>query len=92
VFNPEEENTELSIFPNPADDKIFVKFNSGQINDEIEVVIYDMVGNEVITLTNVDRNEFIVSTSKLPSGVYICKIANLSGKGHSVNKRFVISR
>jgi hypothetical protein len=92
IFNPEERNLEFNIFPNPASDKIFIEFNSGQIKGGIELVIYDMFGSEVFVLTNVNGNEISIPTNTLPSGVYICRIASLYGERSSAHRRFVISR
>lgn len=57
---------ELSIYPNPASDKIYIVSNN--TIDNIEV--YDILGKRVITLKNVNE----MDVSKLNSGLYLLKI------------------
>ena len=92
IFNPDKNDFDFNIFPNPADDVIIMKFTSLKIKGKMGLEIFDMFGNKVFTKAKFDNIELSVPVNTLPSGVYICRINCLSGDKYSVQKRFVISR
>ncbi|SDH33970.1 T9SS type A sorting domain-containing protein [Winogradskyella thalassocola] len=63
---PTNEITELSVYPNPATDKVNIVSNNPI--DSIEV--YDILGKQVQVLKGADE----VNVSKLESGIYLFKI------------------
>jgi len=76
----------FSIYPNPATDKLIVKFATAGGNNKIE--IYDMPGNLVYSGISGGIREQ-VATDHLSNGMYILKV---TGDNKTVNKKFIISR
>ena len=83
------DNEELIIFPNPANDKLYIKTKSNVHSVNIEV--YDIYGKILIALrrTSFDNGELIidngvgsVNISYLDRGIYFVKV-------NGVTKRFV---
>jgi hypothetical protein len=79
VGNPAVEKSLISVFPNPATDRIFV---SGEEFDMVK--LYDINGREVISRT-ANSNTIAVNLDNLASGIYIVKIM-LRGKTVAVEK------
>ncbi|MGJ8685204.1 MAG: S8 family serine peptidase [Nonlabens sp.] len=75
--SPDELNT-FSIYPNPATDHFTVAFNNQLSGDKIDVVLYDVLGQEVMS-KSYDNNgifEQRISTSSLDSGIYLVRVGN----------------
>lgn len=71
----------LSIYPNPANDKINVQLLSGNIND-LRIEIMDVIGKNVmiINLKNLENTSGqLINVSSLPKGVYILN-TSVNGK------------
>jgi len=78
------ELSEFSLYPNPANDHLFI--NSPQTISEI--AIYDITGKEVLRLENISNNQ--INISDLKTGVYTLKIF---GEHHSYStEKLVISK
>lgn len=78
-----ESFSSLEICPNPASSTLEIKTD---LNDEYNVVIYNMMGIKVL-----EKQDFINGTldiSALPSGIYFIK-ATKDGKGIAIAKRIV---
>lgn len=71
---------QINIFPNPANEKIYVEFNS---NDDVkEIIIFDIFGNVVIDKfknIQIGRGYSIINLDNLASGFYIIKL-NINNK------------
>jgi len=68
----EQQNNDLTIYPNPADDVLIIK-------SDIEyqsVIIYDHIGNLV---SRILTNESRINVADLPAGVYLISIQNEQG-------------
>lgn len=81
------------IFPNPANDLVFVDFNLNE-SSEIAVGLYDLNGKHIRILLN-DRakkgdNRFSFSTDYLPNGIYILEIKG--EHGFLLKEKIVVSR
>ena len=80
------ENSEISIFPNPAQDFINVKtFNFNTIETSISII------NEfgiTVYQTNTTNNSINIDTKTLAQGIYFCKV--ISGKDIRAEKFVVI--
>ena len=69
----------LSLFPNPANTSI--QFRTSQaINASASIKIYSIVGDEVLSMSNVTKasglpDTFNVNTASLPNGTYIYNLA-----------------
>ena len=68
-------NSEISLFPNPANDKITVNTSKSIAKSDIHV--FDLQGKEINGINIYpDATNFILDISKLAQGVYIIKINN----------------
>lgn len=77
----EVQDTQVSIFPNPASDRIRVE-NVEKIES---YELYDMMG-ALVRHQNVDSKAFDIDVNELPSGTYFINI----NQGHSLKaKRFI---
>ncbi len=75
VENIEIQNPQnLQVYPNPVKDKLFIQSETGISKFEI----YDITGKQILTgnMANVKS----INISALPTGVYVLKIGNYSGK------------
>ena len=69
------EETSCNIYPNPANDRLFIEAES-EIND---VVIYDIYGRRQVTETPSHQDNASVDLSRLNAGIYIIKINTEKG-------------
>ncbi|MFN3917236.1 MAG: M43 family zinc metalloprotease [Flavobacteriales bacterium] len=67
----------LSVFPNPTSDAATVRFNLSS-NSNVNVSLLDMLGREVINITNgnlsAGEQQFIVNRNGLTRGVYMIRV------------------
>jgi photosystem II stability/assembly factor-like uncharacterized protein len=75
----------LDIYPNPANDFIYLKQKSDNVIDYNDIIeIYDISGNQLITFPIIklinDENLIKVDISNLNSGVYFVKSGKVFGK------------
>lgn len=71
--------SELNIYPNPADSRLSVLFNSAKINKPI-IFIFDINGKQILKqelATEQFYSEINIET--LAQGTYICKLADSNG-------------
>jgi hypothetical protein len=66
-----EKSTEVKLYPNPSSDVVQVETENKQ---SFDLSIFDILGNEVKTISNTFNNTPI-SISELPKGIYILKIS-----------------
>ena len=71
----ENEKNSCNIYPNPANDRLFIETES-EIND---VVIYDIYGRHQVTETPSHQDKASVDLSRLNAGIYIVKINTEKG-------------
>jgi hypothetical protein len=69
-----ESNALFTIYPNPATDRVTVKFNS-EITHDFSYSVYDALGREIIARTNNNfiqnvQNYFEIQINDLPAGIY----------------------
>lgn len=74
-INDEETNLDIAvtIFPNPFTDHTTIQINDPSFNEEVELRIYNVHGEE-ITNGIIFKQTTTISTSNMPSGVYFYKI------------------
>lgn len=80
----ENQNPEISlnIYPNPANDKVFINFTDKQV---VKMQVYNMIGECVLQRElNSFKNEIDIST--LSKGIYIIEISNTKG---TIQKKFI---
>jgi len=84
-------NRYIEVFPNPASDKLNLKFNDLVTSNLKEIVILNTLGKYVFTspLDNSDLQS--VSLESLSNGIYFIKIMDESNTAIAV-KRFVVNK
>jgi len=75
-----EDQTQLdiSIYPNPTDNTLFISGNE----TPIAVAIYNVLGKEVLSIKNTNN----INVKALPSGVYVIRISDGVGQ---TNRKFI---
>ena len=66
--------TEVKVYPNPANDKITVSFKES-LTESYQLKIYDMIG-QIVLSESLDRGatEVELSVGALPNGTYLLKV------------------
>ena len=77
-------NFEPSMFPNPANDKLFLNLSGEDYN----ITITNMIGQPVVSAST-KKKSYIVETSQLPVGLYI---VNFESKSHHFTKKLLVNR
>jgi PKD repeat protein len=84
------EEQKLHIYPNPADDRIVVEWESN-VNTPEGYEVYDMTGKKLQEQTlsewQVEQGKFELKTNYLPNGAYILK---MTGKNINAREQFVV--
>jgi surface protein len=70
--------TNISIYPNPTNNTLFISGNE----TPIAVAIYNVLGKEVLSIKNTNN----INVQALPSGVYVIRI---SDGVHQTNRKFI---
>jgi hypothetical protein len=84
--------TALSIFPNPATTQISVSINSTSVQNNTNLVIYDMSGRMALKKTvdlQTGPNLVTLYLNNLPNGVYLLVVQSASSPAQS--RQFVIN-
>lgn len=79
TFSNGDNNLEtFSLFPNPASDHFTIAFNNQLSGDKIDVVLYDVLGQEVMSKSFDNNGVFQqrISTATLDSGIYLVRVGN----------------
>ncbi len=85
VSTPEINKTSIKVYPNPANENIFI-----ESENTISVIsIYDVAGREVYQLTDNNNPNIIIDIATLKNGVYWIKAS--FKEGASAYKKIVIS-
>jgi hypothetical protein len=82
-------NASLSIYPNPAQDQIFINLKSPS-EGLSSIVVYDMTGQQVQSMTATHRNQIQLNIASLPSGIYLLKVTDAQSKIR--HTKFIIER
>jgi len=64
-----DEQINIILYPNPANDKIYLKMNNS-LNNSAQIVICDATGKTVLTQTY-NGNETTIDISSLAPGIYL---------------------
>jgi len=70
-------NSSISIYPNPANQQVFVAING--IEGQVSVAVYSMLGQQVLSETTSAGQTFALNTSSLTNGLYLVKIQTANG-------------
>ena len=79
----------LSIYPNPAQDQIFINLKSSS-HGLSSIVVFDMIGQQVLSMTEAPRNQIQLNIASLPSGIYLLKVTDTQSKIRQT--KFIIER
>lgn len=80
-----EIKNELSLFPNPANREVAIKFTTA-LESDYEIFIKDMTGR----IINQSKNKKTVDVSRLPAGIYFVNV--LTNDGVSYRKQLIIKK
>ncbi len=69
-------NTDVTVYPNPFLDYTTVKIGDGITLDNASIVVFDVLGKQVINMTNVTEHEVRIERNDLNSGMYFYKLIN----------------
>lgn len=64
------ENVTVTIFPNPAHDKIFLIFDEILHQVEVEIILYNSSGQPIYSYTGSPGASMTIPTDKYPGGIY----------------------
>ncbi len=88
----EKEHTAFSIYPNPADDEVFVQF-SGEVSGSVTIEVIDNLGHLVSSVPYQQgenaTDQILINTSKLTAGLYFI---NLVMEDEMVSKKLMINK
>ena len=73
----------FSLYPNPTTSQLFVHNGNKPIQT---IVIYNIIGKEILKITNINSSQTELNTANLPAGLYVIKV--ISAEGVQV-RRFV---
>ncbi|MFT5249707.1 MAG: hypothetical protein ACI93P_001435 [bacterium] len=68
-LNDVQEKSVIKLYPNPAQNKLFIELEKGQV---LEINILDISGKEIRSITNYNVNS--INVSDLKQGVYFLKV------------------
>ena len=71
--------SQISIYPNPADDIINVRL-SDAVSEKIEIALVNQMGQQLTQLTKTGNHRFSADIGGLAPGVYFIRIKSSSGK------------
>ncbi len=92
INNHSQKNGSFSIFPNPAHNSICLKFTENDIPYIIEIDIFDLYSQKVISVKKRFALPVSIDVNSLTSGVYVCKVMFGDEKIKTSYVRFIISR
>jgi hypothetical protein len=64
----------ISIYPNPAREKLIVR--SAEFGDNSEIIIYNFLGEKFLRTKPTSSQEQVIDVSGLPSGIYFLEVKN----------------
>jgi len=69
-------NDIFNIYPNPANNSIFIKFNNVNTTDENLITLIDLTGKVIITKKTNNTGIIEIDSQNLSNGVYFVKLTN----------------
>ena len=84
----------LKLFPNPVKENITIQISEILINTEVNIQIYDIIGNLVLEKSMKNTKQTSINVSKMANGIYICRVSSLSNTKKSYNsstKKFIVN-
>ncbi len=84
VNNIAQNNIEFSIYPNPANDLLYVNYKSTNSSEKISYSVIDIYGRTIINHPEPAEGQQAIDISALAEGVYFIRLTN--GKTITTNK------
>lgn len=78
-----EPSFELTFFPNPSSDFVFI----APASDLVSVEVFDLKGQQIYLPIQLRYNELIVDVASVPKGIYAMRVIN--DKGQSIRRKFL---
>jgi hypothetical protein len=75
IFTPKA-NTSLAVYPNPVTSSLYIDLD----NDVQSIGIYNLLGQQEATFSNVSAGTFSIPTSDLPKGIYMVVMRDKNNK------------
>jgi len=69
---------QFKVYPNPSFEN--TKIELGNFYEEVEVMVFDLFGREMMSKIYRNSDKIIVSTQKFTTGVYIVKVESNTNK------------
>ena len=76
VVGLEEVTNPFQIYPNPTNEKFFIKSSNQQIKN---ITLYNLIGKRIIAQSNINTANLSVDVSELPHGTYLLSVESESG-------------
>ncbi len=76
VVGVEEVTDPFQIYPNPANEKFFIKSADQRIK---HITLYNLIGEKIIAQSNINTRNVSMDVSELPNGTYLLVIKSESG-------------
>lgn len=83
VNGNDQQSNASTIYPNPATNQISFKFE--QANKVASVIIYSIIGNEVLNKKVDQSTNFKLNIQNLKKGKYIVRVFNVDGSTESLS-------
>ncbi len=85
------EEIQMSVTPNPVQDRLFVDFNAF-LESDVDVSITDITGKTIYAQTlrlNVGQSKLSVDMNRYPKGFYVVRIADTKGSFEAITKKVI---
>ncbi|MDX2001384.1 MAG: T9SS type A sorting domain-containing protein [Chitinophagales bacterium] len=84
--SPEKKTEDLAItlYPNPADDVVYIKCDVAVIEKYLTVEVFDLMGKSLVLADVANEGTYKVNVTTLSAGVYICLVR--AGSGIAIRK------
>ena len=78
---------ELKIYPNPAEDKVFIELDNAMMNESSLITISDISGRIILKKVHSNELKIEISTAEIPAGLYFI---SMQLDGVNILKKFII--
>ena len=75
-INSNSTSNNISLYPNPFNEFTTVSFGSSLKISNAEILIYDVLGKEVMRITNINNYSVRIEKKELHTGIYFIKVIN----------------
>lgn len=91
-IEPEINKVDCKLYPNPANDEVFIEFGSAKKTRDVHITVYNMLSKEVLIKHFPSTLDVALSVENLSEGIYICEIILEGNSKLHIFKRMIISR